>query len=68
MSNEAQNSTATTHITYAGDLYEIYFKGLVVARITCYYGGQHKQDVQYDDCPAKVQDAILDKVQKILNL
>lgn len=68
MSQSTQNSTSTCHITYAGDLYEVYFKGPVVARITCYLGGQFKQDVQYDDCPMKVQDAILDKVQKILNL
>ena len=66
--NERSNSTSTTHITYAGDLYEVYFKGPVVARITVYFGGSHKQDVQYDDCPAAVQDTILDKVQKILNL
>lgn len=63
-----QNSTSTIHITYAGDLYEVYFKGPVIARITCYLGGHHKQDCQYDDLPVKVQDKILDTVQKILGL
>ena len=67
-SSSNSNSTSTIHIPYAGDLIEVYFKGPVIARITCYYGGHHKQDVQYDDLPVKVQDRILDEVQKILGL
>lgn len=66
--SSSSNTTSTIHITYAGDLFEIYFKGPVIARITCYYSGHHKQDVQYDDLPLKVQDQILNKVEKILGL
>lgn len=57
----------TFHILHLGDLYEVSLRGHIIARISCYIGGQHRQDMQYDDLPPEVQDKILDKVQEVLN-
>ena len=57
----------TFHIPHAGDLFEIKLRGHVIARITCYYGGQQRQDVQFDDAPEEVQERILDYITEIMN-
>lgn len=51
-------------IAHHGDLFEIRLKGFVIARISCYFGGTHRQDMQFDDCPTEIQERILDAVEK----
>jgi hypothetical protein len=59
-------TTTIFHITHLGDLFEVSLRGYVISRITCYIGGSHRQDMQFDDVPTKVQELILDKVESIL--
>lgn len=51
---------------YGGDQYEVTLRGHIIARITCYLSGCHRQDMQYDDLPLSVQTIILEKTKELM--
>jgi hypothetical protein len=66
MASEA--SSHIVHVHSGDDLYEVSLQGFIIARITCWIGGTHRHDMQYDDLPESVKVLVLNKVKQVLSL
>lgn len=62
----SSNQISIFHLRHDSDLFEVSLNGYVLRRITCYVGGQHRQDMQFDDLPVKVQEKVLDRIAEVL--
>jgi len=61
-------TTTVTSIFHGQDLYEIAVRDqYTIVRITRYFGGEGRQDLEFDELLPEVQKLVIERIGKLLN-